>query len=117
MTDTPEQWLAKLNQSLDDVLDIDAGLRDAQLPGQRTELDHVLDDVLDLEAGLNAILPPSRTPQPSPGSSHEQAAAPRDDGTPTLALAAYAHRLMTNPGHIRLTTRAQLPHHELGKVN
>ena len=107
MTDAPDQWLAaqlaKLNQSLEDVLNIDAGLRDAQLPGQRDKLNQALDEVLDVETGLNAILPP--TAQPAPAN------------TPALALTAYAHQLMTSPWHTRLTTRAQLPHRELAAIN
>lgn len=120
MTDAPhpDQWLAaqlaKLNQSLDDVLDIDAGLCDAQLPGQRDKLNQALDEVLDTETGLNAIQP--STAQPAPADTHEQIAL-ENANTPALALTAYAHQLMASPWHIRLTTRARVPHRELALVN
>jgi hypothetical protein len=82
MTDTPipvpshdlDRWLAthttKLNASLDDVLDIDAGLQDARLPALHADLTSALDDVLDIDAGLHAITPtyfPLGNPHPATG--------------------------------------------------
>jgi hypothetical protein len=56
-----DRWLAtqmtKLHASLDDVLDIDAGVQDARLPALHADLTSALDDVLDVDAGLHAITP------------------------------------------------------------
>lgn len=58
-----DAWLTaamtSLHSALYAVLDLDAGLADAQLPGYQNILVHALHDVLDLDAGLNRILPTS----------------------------------------------------------
>jgi hypothetical protein len=54
--------LHHLHDLLDTVLDVEAGLRDATLPGRRTAIDNALEAALDPDVGLWTILP--REPVP-----------------------------------------------------
>jgi uncharacterized protein YegL len=55
-----DRWLttamSSLGAALDDVLDLRAGLADAQLPGHSNSLVHAIGEVLDLDAGLGDII-------------------------------------------------------------
>ncbi|MEU6071434.1 hypothetical protein ABZ864_45110 [Streptomyces sp. NPDC047082] len=67
------QWLAQhqhaLTHALDDLLDIEAGLREILLHSHHDTATDNLDTVLDTEAGLAAILP--TTPQTPPAGPHD----------------------------------------------
>lgn len=76
----------ELDAALDAVVDIEAGLRDAMLPGRRAGLDQALDRVLDVEAGLLAIVPGAAT-----------------------TLAQYVHALASRPPRERLAARTETP--------
>ncbi|MBP2340224.1 hypothetical protein JOF41_006402 [Saccharothrix coeruleofusca] len=93
-----DQWLrdglAALDTALDEVLDLDAGLADARLPGRAAALTDALDDVLDLDAGLNAIVT----------RRHRS------------ALLRFAHLLAARPPRDRLLARRWLPLGGLGAV-
>ncbi|MFG2074586.1 hypothetical protein [Nonomuraea maritima] len=78
--------------SLDTVLDIDAGLREILLESQHSTLITGLDTVLDVDAGLAAIIPPAA------GHHHLE---------PTQASSAEQHEFhVLVPAHIRLTLRS-----------
>lgn len=77
------------------MLDLDAGLRDAQLPEQRGTLHEALDEVLDAGAGLEVILPPSR------------------GGVARRAVDLYTDRLIASSWQTRLATRATIPYAKL----
>lgn len=67
-----DRWLADRHHSLRDglerFLDIEAGVRDAMLSAEHSDLLSDLDNRLDTEAGLAAILePPTDSPQQRPG--------------------------------------------------
>ncbi|MEV6826626.1 hypothetical protein [Amycolatopsis sp. NPDC051102] len=78
-----DTWLhnanADLHAALDTVLDIDAGLADAQLPSRHTTLIDALDDVLDLDAGLRGIVAttePAAVSPPTPTENEPAAPVP-----------------------------------------
>lgn len=108
-----DEWLGKslprLTESLDDVLNIEAGLRDAQLPNRTRSIDATLDTVLDLAAGLRAILP--HIPQPQ----QEQEGSSADDAPPLNAepLEELAKNLASRPLRERLGLRSWVPLNEL----
>jgi AcrR family transcriptional regulator len=92
-----DHWLtvatAELTTALDDVLDLDAGLAHAQIPGSQTSLTRSLDDVVDLDAGLNQILPttPPATTRPPTGNKpphigHDSNVGPQPRGPRATAL-------------------------------
>lgn len=85
--------LAGLARSLNAVLDLDAGLRDAKLPAA---VDGDLGLVLNVEAGLRAIVPERHSV-----------------GQQSLALARYAREVATTAAHERLVLRSGLPLPEL----
>lgn len=55
--------MTRLHTGIAEVLDVDAGLRDARLPALHTDLARALEDVLDIDEGLRAI-PPTRPSSP-----------------------------------------------------
>jgi hypothetical protein len=100
--------LDQLTDSINGILDLDAGVRDAQLPAQAQSLDDALASVLDVDAGLRAILP-ARTPVTAP-DNHENTATTSSTGTD---LSRYGQRLARLPVSERLALRSRLPLTEL----
>ncbi|GAB3464525.1 hypothetical protein [Actinophytocola sediminis] len=94
-----DQWLDHgmnaLNEALNDMLDTDAGLRDAQLPARHQSVETTLDAILDVDAGLHAILP----------RVHPHPTETAGDDRP---LRAYARRLANLPLRERLELRRQI---------
>lgn len=99
-------WLADQLDSLDsavsDMIDIEAGLRDARLRDQVRSLDAAVTATLDIESGLRAILPKSGYQPPltfdDPGGAVGQS-----------RLARFAFDLMQSSLQERLRVRSQLP--------
>lgn len=61
--------LSSLHTGLGHILDIEAGLSDARLPGRHAALTKALDDVLDLASGLAAIVSDDHAvPRDQPGA-------------------------------------------------
>lgn len=72
------QNLASLTASLNDAVDVEAGLRDVRLPDRVRSLDGEVDAMLDLDAGLQAILPAATPPRPhKPGRARRSQRSPR----------------------------------------
>ena len=100
-------WLTRhqhaMTQSLDDLLDTEAGLREILLHSHHYTATDNLDTVLDIEAGLAAILP---TPQTSPADTHD-AAPHRTDTTGRFGTLSPAVRmtLRSNPD-VKKTSQA-----------
>ena len=107
-----DRWLitvmAFLNAALDDVLDLDAGLADAQLSGLQSALVHNLDDVLDLDAGLSDIMS-----APPPTSDAKE---PADHVPTTPTLYTFAAEFAKRAPRDRLTARAWFPRQELAAL-
>jgi hypothetical protein len=82
-----EHWLRHhqrtLTDALDDVLDTEAGLREALLQSRHDTAADGLDTVLNVEAGLDAILPTPREPTPT---SHPATHETTQDHTTTEEL-------------------------------
>ncbi|MFC0429994.1 hypothetical protein [Kutzneria buriramensis] len=101
-----DRWLttamASLNAGLDGILDIDAGLSDAQLPGLGDKLVHALDGVVDLDAGLSHIIG-----GPVPATMHA------DRSETASGLSGFANAIAARPPHERLAARAWFPLREL----
>lgn len=108
-----EHGLTELAEMIGLALDIEAGLRDACLPGRLRSLDSALDAALDVDAGLAAIV--SRDISPPP---HEfSVPATVNDHPPTLApLDELAWRVATRSFHGRLAFRSAIPLEELRRV-
>ncbi|EIV96337.1 hypothetical protein [Frankia sp. QA3] len=68
ITDDPQAWIAAsqtaLIRELSQVLDLDAGLRDALLPGRHAAVIDDLHSALDVGAGLAAIVPATEPASP-----------------------------------------------------
>jgi hypothetical protein len=104
-----DDWLrtatASLNAALDDVLDLDAGLADAQPPDVRNLLVHRLNTVLDLNAGLEHIV-------------HAAPSSPTTPEHPTAktSLQAFATEIAQRHPHQRLLARTSLPRQALAAL-
>jgi len=115
--------LAALHTGLDRVLDLDAGLADATLPGRAQAYTDDLDQVLDLDAGLAAILPTGQPPD-STSRRDSRTARPGDLGTePATAdtrevaeLLRFARTLASMPAAARLHVRLWLPRQALSEI-
>lgn len=115
--------LAALHADLDQVLDLDAGLADAVLPGRVQTYTDDLDQVLDLDAGLSAILPTGQPPDATT-RCNSTIAPPGDPGTgPATAetrevaeLLRFAHALASMPAAARLHARLWLPRPALSTI-
>jgi hypothetical protein len=100
-----EQWLVQQNGTLtadlSDLLDLNAGQRDAALPGEVHAVVEALPDVLDIDAGLAAIIPELSASQ----EIHPTTAMPARHTAPATALinAAFA-----GPPTRRLAARAMV---------
>ncbi|MCS7484134.1 hypothetical protein ACFFQW_28975 [Umezawaea endophytica] len=100
--------LIALNADLDQVLDLDAGLVDATLPGRARIYAEDLDRVLDLDAGLAAILPTN--PAPDTTARHDPDSEPVISHTrEEAALLRFARTLASMPAVDRLHARLWLP--------
>ncbi|MBB1154357.1 hypothetical protein [Amycolatopsis dendrobii] len=116
MTHHPErefdQWLGErqrgLSDSLDAVLNLHSGLRDALLPDRRADLDRALSNAVDPGAGLAAIL--TSRPETAPR-------APAAGGPDGGDLTAYSLALMARPEQTRLALRARIPYNELNEID
>lgn len=95
-----DRSLADLTESLDAMIDVDAGLRDARLPDRGRSLDESVREVLDVDAGLQAILsrPDSATPTRTPS---------------TEPIREFTQDLARRSPHERLRLRSGLPLTEL----
>jgi hypothetical protein len=69
MTAADEPKMADLIRALDEVLDVEAGLTDAELPTTHRAMTDALDDILDLGAGLAQVQPPA-VPSTEPSALH-----------------------------------------------
>ncbi|WP_327188289.1 hypothetical protein [Streptomyces sp. NBC_01334] len=101
-----------LANSLDDVLDIEAGLREVLIHSRHDTTVDNLDTVLDTEAGLAAILP--TTPQPAtpatPATTHDPV-----DAEELLSAVSPADRMtLRNDPHVKTVSRKLAPGHSLG---
>jgi hypothetical protein len=97
--------MTALHNALNGVLDIDAGLADAQLPALQKTLVQDLDDVLDLEAGLDRILPTTALSSPPTAESPPE--------THNTTLSTFADDLTSRPLQERLAARVWFPIREL----
>lgn len=97
-----DRWLttamASLNAGLDGILDLDAGLADAQLPGLGDKLVHALDDVIDVDAGLSHIV-----------DGVAPVAVRADRPAAANGLSGFANAFAVRPPHERLATRTWFP--------
>jgi hypothetical protein len=98
-------WLEGLTESLDELLDVEAGLRDVLFASRHQTMVQALEDVLDVEAGLDDILPIT---DDRPFKSVKK---------PAVALTAWATEFAHTPVHERILLRSQLPMGELHNVN
>lgn len=87
-----------LTEALEDILDVDAGLRDTQLFARQRPLEDGLDTVMDVDAGLGAIVPQI---QPDPLRA--------DSDVPAGTLMAFAARFANHSLQERLELRSQIP--------
>ena len=104
-----DQWLVSKNSSLlaglAKVLDVEAGVEDAQAGARAMSLNFNVGPPLDVEAGLRAVLPPTST---------ELVPLPAFEiGRP---LHAYAQELLRSSSQVRLTARRELPLEEIGQA-
>jgi hypothetical protein len=104
--------LDQLTDSVNDLLDLDAGLRDAELSDRARSLDASLDTILDVDAGLRAILPD----RPQPAAQHHDTNPQTAPSTDVTALRRYGLDLARRPARERLELRSQLPVTELRLV-
>lgn len=99
-------WLndlrTRLDESLDQVLDVDSGLAEARLPGLQHTLVDVLEDVVDVESGLAAIVGGARPD--------------RFDVRGGCDLSRFADGIAVAPPGERLAARRWLPLAELSQV-
>jgi hypothetical protein len=108
-----DQWLgielAALCDTLDNVLDLDAGLADAQLPAIHAALTQALEDVLDLDFGLGTIVPTADTSRCIASTDDESTTTPNAPST----LSEFTDALFARPAHARLSARTWFPLQQL----
>lgn len=98
-------WLKGLTESLDELLDLEAGLRDILFASRHQAMVQALEDVLDVEAGLDDILPIT---DELPFKAVKK---------PAAALSAWATDFAHMPVGARLLLRSHLLMGELQNVN
>jgi hypothetical protein len=112
-TDDVSIWLTDAHRallsSLDDVLNLDAGLADVQLADRHTRIIRSLDDVLDIESGLADILP--KLDGKSPAHSAKDPSSRNK-----ITLLSYAVDLIDLPASARITLRTWFPIKSLARV-
>jgi hypothetical protein len=103
--------LSDLTDKASNDLDLDAGLRDAQLADRARSLDTALDAVLDVDSGLGAILADTGQPHQVTTARSDQSSTAPD------SVAHYARHVTQLSAHERLTLRSQFPFHELDLIH